>query len=293
MNTSHKTKSDKTWKKVLYLDQGFPDNYVPESFLNDTKKNIFVRKYNYWSLVKNSVVLLQQICIVSLFILVWWIMSKPSVCSPKTVVLFSFFTSTCGCALYYTIKPEPIKDYKLIDSNLKVLALIIGFCYYFSPLLRTLTHTISTDTVYAMTTFAIFFHLLFHNYNQSDKFVVVASRSISFNSAVFAAVCLASRLETNLHSFATITLALQLFGFWPFLQALAWKHHQNSFVVCVHAAQVVLVAAWFFTSFTMSLMFAITCLSVTFVFPLLLVSLQAHKDNVHGPWDEAVIDGNL
>ena len=29
----------KRWKKVLYEDQGVPDNYVDESFLEELKKN--------------------------------------------------------------------------------------------------------------------------------------------------------------------------------------------------------------------------------------------------------------
>jgi hypothetical protein len=27
------------WKKVLYQKQGFPDDYVPETFLKDLRKN--------------------------------------------------------------------------------------------------------------------------------------------------------------------------------------------------------------------------------------------------------------
>lgn len=30
---------DDGWNKVLYLKQGFPDDYVPQSFLKDLRKN--------------------------------------------------------------------------------------------------------------------------------------------------------------------------------------------------------------------------------------------------------------
>ena len=33
------TKKTKHWRKVLYEDQGVPDNYVDESFLDEMKKN--------------------------------------------------------------------------------------------------------------------------------------------------------------------------------------------------------------------------------------------------------------
>ena len=34
-----KKKRTKVWRKVLYEDQGVPDNYVDESFLDEMKKN--------------------------------------------------------------------------------------------------------------------------------------------------------------------------------------------------------------------------------------------------------------
>ena len=36
---SAQMKWKKPWKKVLYEDQGFPDNYVDRSFLEEMKKN--------------------------------------------------------------------------------------------------------------------------------------------------------------------------------------------------------------------------------------------------------------
>ena len=30
---------EKKWRKILYEDQGVPDNYVDESFLDEMKKN--------------------------------------------------------------------------------------------------------------------------------------------------------------------------------------------------------------------------------------------------------------
>ena len=36
---SAQMKWKKPWKKVLYEDQGFPDNYVARSFLEEMKKN--------------------------------------------------------------------------------------------------------------------------------------------------------------------------------------------------------------------------------------------------------------
>ena len=38
-STPAQIKRKKPWRKVLYEDQGVPDNYVDESFLDEMKKN--------------------------------------------------------------------------------------------------------------------------------------------------------------------------------------------------------------------------------------------------------------
>ena len=40
-----KTLKGQKWRKVLYEDQGVPDNYVDESFLDEMKKNCMHAKY--------------------------------------------------------------------------------------------------------------------------------------------------------------------------------------------------------------------------------------------------------
>lgn len=285
---------EQEWRKVLYLNQGYEDNFVPKSFLEDTKRNVFVRKYEYWNLVKSSAVIVQQLCVVSLFVLVWWYMSAPALIAPETVVFISMVASLLGYGLFIAVSPvEATKNawnFSKVVLFIKWSALLLGLCIFFSPVLRTLTHTVSTDTVYAMTICSLATHLLFHDYFSSERSTVVASRSISFNSAVFAAVCLASRLDTTSHCFATVVLALQLFGLWPFLQTMLWKQQRESFRYLVHLVQMLISFAWVPVSVSVSVAFAISSLVVTFVFPMLLVMLQSQKDNVHGPWDEAVID---
>ncbi|XP_067830200.1 phosphatidylinositol N-acetylglucosaminyltransferase subunit C isoform X1 [Heptranchias perlo] len=49
------------WKKVLYERQPFPDNYVDGSFLEELRKNIYVRQYQFWSVVCESGMVVQQL----------------------------------------------------------------------------------------------------------------------------------------------------------------------------------------------------------------------------------------
>ena len=92
---------------------------------------------------------------------------------------------------------------------------VIAFGGGLSPVLVTLTDTISTDTIYAMTAAMLTGNLLFFDYGTETA---VVSQSISLNAAIFASVCLASRLSTVLQGFAMITLAVVVFALWPILR---------------------------------------------------------------------------
>ena len=50
---------------------------------------------------------------------------------------------------------------------MKTAVIFVGFGFGLSPILMTLTDTISTDTIYAMTVFMLLGNLLFHDYGAS------------------------------------------------------------------------------------------------------------------------------
>ena len=47
---------------------------------------------------------------------------------------------------------------------MKTVLIFAGFSYCLSPVLVSLTETIATDTIYAMTTVMLLANLLFHDY---------------------------------------------------------------------------------------------------------------------------------
>ena len=47
---------------------------------------------------------------------------------------------------------------------MKTVFIFVAFGYGLSPVFMTLTDTISTDTIYAMTAFMLLSNLLFHDY---------------------------------------------------------------------------------------------------------------------------------
>ena len=68
---------------------------------------------------------------------------------------------------------------------MKTVVIFFGVGYGLSPVLMTLTHTISTDTIYAMTAFMLLANLLFHDYiNSSEAYVYLYAMYYSVDSCI-------------------------------------------------------------------------------------------------------------
>ena len=55
-------------------------------------------------------------------------------------------------------------SFLIVLDDLKTALVFAGFSYGLSPVLVSLTETISTDTIYAMTTMMLIGNLMFHHY---------------------------------------------------------------------------------------------------------------------------------
>ncbi|KAI8821705.1 phosphatidylinositol N-acetylglucosaminyltransferase-domain-containing protein [Fimicolochytrium jonesii] len=58
------------WRKLLYVKQGFPDNYVDKTFLDALQKNVNVRAHKYWPTVLRTCAVSQHISGITAFIAV-------------------------------------------------------------------------------------------------------------------------------------------------------------------------------------------------------------------------------
>ncbi len=145
---------------------------------------------------------------------------------------------------------------KLLTS-LKSMTLLVGALMALSPVLATLTFSISSDTICALAILLLITHLVFHDYgyfisgsssssssssthpsssSPPPSFVSPSSpkqstaregglRStrrfnapISLNAAIFVAVLLSSRLPSSYHVFVLLFFAIELFAVTPSLR---------------------------------------------------------------------------
>ncbi|KAJ8300125.1 hypothetical protein KUTeg_021644, partial [Tegillarca granosa] len=202
------------WRKILYENQNVPDNYVDETFLYELKKNLYIRNYDYWNVVRESGEVTQQISSVCLFVLVYIFMNEKTLSPEYLVAMATLFTVVGYIFNIYVTKfcfSEEESKRTVVD-DMKTALMFAGFSFGLSPVLVTLTETVSTDTIYAMTTVMLLANLLFHDYGANAAMV---SEALSLNAGIFASVCLASRLHTSWHAFAAVTFSLQIFGLFP------------------------------------------------------------------------------
>ncbi|XP_068449110.1 phosphatidylinositol N-acetylglucosaminyltransferase subunit C [Clinocottus analis] len=277
------------WRKVLWERQPFPDNYVDQRFLEELRRNEGIRQYRYWAVVREAGFVGEQLSCVAIFITLWLYMEQ-SLLSPETLLWTSLACALLGYGLHRALPSQVDSgcERRTRLADLQSAAIFLSFTFGFSPVLKTLTESVSTDTVYAMSAVMLLAHLASFPYAQPSP-----PGSLSLNAALFASVCLASRLPGALHTFAMITCALLVFALWPcLLQRLRGNAPGRFAGVCVGvcvAGVVGLGSQWPGGAVLLALALG----SVTLLCPLLLVRLQRHKDNIQGPWDEAEIHEDL
>ncbi|KFR14466.1 Phosphatidylinositol N-acetylglucosaminyltransferase subunit C, partial [Opisthocomus hoazin] len=155
---------------------------------------------------------------------------------------------------------------------------------------KTPTEPVSPDTIYAMAALMLLGHLVFFDYGAN---AAVVSSTLSLNMAIFASVCLASRLPRALHAFVTVTFAMQIFALWPVLQKKLKAQTPRCYVGVTVLFALAALAGLATISGVGAVLFASLLLAVSCLCPYCLIRLQLLKDNIHGPWDEAEIKEDL
>ncbi|XP_019849812.1 PREDICTED: phosphatidylinositol N-acetylglucosaminyltransferase subunit C-like [Amphimedon queenslandica] len=284
--------SSKPWKKILYERQEYPDNYLDEEqFRKDLKNNLFVEIQTINEVIQSPVVLylLQEMNSVFLFLSVFWQLEESTSVSLSPLVLISVCCFLSCLLLLSAITMNIISSSDSFEC-IKQSVLFILFLSGTSPILRTLTESISTDSLWCMTIISFLAHLAFHKYGIDG---VLVSEAFSLNAAIFAVVCLVSRLPSSLHAFSLILFAVILFALLPQL-----RNHCNSgmsylFFQALTLFLFLLVITLLSTHFDYGPLFVfIFCHFVLVVSLVAFVKLQFLRNTIHGPWDEAAIDLN-
>lgn len=273
-------------KRILWVDPnnvGIPDNHTDDAtFLREMKTNMNLRTYTYIEAVRGSAVLVQQISLVVFFIIIYVSMHQ-SVVSAIQIIVLCCVTSWL---LHFWYRRLTTGQWLPAKTDIQTFIAIYGFAFGVSPILATLTRTVSTDSIYTMVAALLLLSLGVHDYGPQ---AMVVSEAFSLNAAFGASVCLASRLPSSVDAFALIICAVGIFGLWPVMRSVLKRRLPSGFVcITIGIVLSVVTLLGLLSKFWLG-MFVWLVGMIAVVCPGILVHLQKCKTTIHGPWDEAVL----
>ncbi|KAL2937623.1 Phosphatidylinositol N-acetylglucosaminyltransferase subunit C [Bienertia sinuspersici] len=280
------------WRKVAYggMQPGFDDNHTDDSFLKDMVTNANVVKRDLYKVILDSVCITQYLCTVILVVLVWTYTLASAVSFES--LLFLDITLLVSGFVLLLITASMISLKLLVQYILNILYFTIGL-YALSPIYHTLTRSISSDSIWALTTMLILLHLFMHDYTgctvKAPGSVAnpTLSSNISLNTSIIASVLIASRLPSRQLVFAVVLFSLQVFLFAPFI-VYCMKRYSTWLYLCFSLVLVGLTLALVYRlqGFLFGLLLGLLVF-INFVCPYWLTRIQKYKFEINGPWDEA------
>ncbi|KIJ25751.1 hypothetical protein M422DRAFT_236826 [Sphaerobolus stellatus SS14] len=282
-----------TWEKVLWKRQPYPDNYVPESFLSELRRNTNFSPYTYSAVILASCMIAQHLSALFIFLAVFARLYNETL-DPRLLVGLTICCNLLGYILGELLESQ--SQTSRVETRAKMLKSIIFIVValvILSPGLRTLTAATSSDSIWAISACLFILNTLLADYEATppDKLYTTRLSSasvISINAAVFSSVVLASRLSTNNAVFALTLFSFHLFALFPFIRLRLQAYPsiiRIGFTTFMITLSLYLIAS--LSVFVVSLLI-LGYILVLFISPAILVWAQGHKNEIRGPWDVAV-----
>lgn len=210
-------------------------------------------------------------------------------------------SSTANSIHRYPIPFEPSRPLRLSSQNRQRLSTVkSAFLIYFallglSPILKSLTKSTASDSIWAMSCWLLFMNIFSFDYGSGEgagatKFPA----SLSTNAAVMASTVLASRLPSTTHVFSLMLFSMEVFGLFPIfrrqLRHISWTGHvllTLTLVIVAGGAVGCTIRGGWAAAVLGSLLGSILTALAMGGCSWWLISLQKYKNVVIGPWDPA------
>ena len=188
-----------------------------------------------------------------------------------------------------TLSPRMQELLTTAKSAILIYCSLLGL----SPILKSLTKSTSSDSIWALSSWLMGINVFTFDYGAGPE--VKFPASLSTNAALMASTVLASRLPTTTHVFSLTLFSIEVFGLFPvFLRHLrhhSWSGHLwlTTFLVVLASGGLSMTISgggWGMGVVGVVLGGLITCLSMGMT-SWWLIGLQRYKNEIHGPWDPA------
>ncbi|WFD18433.1 hypothetical protein MCAP1_000636 [Malassezia caprae] len=164
----------------------------------------------FLSIALSSVSIVQQLCIVLLFVALFVHLYLGTVDASILVWTSVAVTVLLAC----TGAGNPFS----LNQSLPGVLVLSFTLYSLSPVVRTFSEATTSDSVWACAAVLFFGHLAFADYRMNASSLAQLASTISLNMGMCASVVLSSRLRLDLDVFALLLVALQLFAIYPLLR---------------------------------------------------------------------------
>lgn len=164
-----------------------------------------------------------------------------------------------------------------------------------SPILKSLTKSTTSDSIWAMSTWLMLINVFFFDYGSGMGLAKYQS-SLSTNAALMASTVLASRLPHTTHVFPLTLFSIEVFGLFPVfrrhLRHRSWELHVLLTVLLILAAGAALGVTLVDNGGWKAAMAGAVVWGLGNVLVMggcswWLIGLQKYKNVVIGPWDPA------
>ncbi|KAH7078594.1 phosphatidylinositol N-acetylglucosaminyltransferas-like protein subunit C [Paraphoma chrysanthemicola] len=311
--------SSAPYRKLLWFKQPFPDNYTDEAtFLDHLQRNPRLQPYQFWSLMSDATIIVQHLSTVVIFCCCFVAIIQGKV-SPVAVVVCASICTILAWMLwdYWTSQEMNNLPSTPIDvaigpngptpktetprarqtqqrlTTAKSAALIYAALLGLSPILKSLTLSTTSDSIWAFSTWLLLINVASFDY--SGRPGTQLPTSMSTNSAMMASTVLASRLPSTTHVFSLTLFSIEVFALFPIFRrklfAQSWLGHIALTVLLTMTAWgglfVTLTSGGrvaFVTGVVLGCTLTTICMGACSWW---LIGLQKYKNEIHGPWDPA------
>lgn len=283
------------WRKLLYIQQPFPDNHTDSSFLSQLKRNSTVLRHSFWKLCFDSTLISAHLGLLALIGLVFLGMLE----GKNEIEMSLGLTILISSMMIHLIisKDQVTKKnfFKILKSSLLITLSILTL----SPVLKSLSESTSSDSIWSLSFWLTCLNIILNDYQFNSTDNNNLKGFLGMNILIFNVVLLASRLKTNLQVFCFILFSFEISCFLPllinnlrlkiefnlknlqlriYLLIIVFLHSLNCFLISINFNQnfIIGIIGYLFLNF---------CVLVCS--PLYFLMLQKYKDELQGPWDIA------
>lgn len=278
------------WTRKLYLKQPFPDNYVDGSFLTQLQRNLNVPVRTFPEIVKDAGGIVQQLSIILAFIACFLLILEQRI-SVNILITISNTSTILAYGTWVLYMRNEIKkgakDREIYLRKRGRETIIHGLIFtlllmLFSPILKTLTEDTSSDTIWAISSLLFLLCWISHDYSRKELPSAALIKNymspFSLNCAMLGSIALASRLPSVTHVFGFLSLAVNVFAFFPILSRMIRKLAGISGDAFLTISLIIFTfLIWWAVFPPVALIFFFVVLFINLVCPLWLLYLQRYK----------------